>query len=213
MRHGKLSENIMMYRKERGLTQKELASELNYSDKVISKWERNASSPDLDALVALADFFGVTIDHLIGRQDRPDGNTAIGEPVELELTHVRKPSPLIMWSILPLGALWLWTISMGPGWFALASAIFGLILSVYSILTAYHTWRVVHDGHEIIIENRPTRARLIVDGVLQDRDDAIFRSGIRLTGKLDGNMVVVWLNSLWKLECDVVLIPDDRSLS
>ena len=48
-----LSKNIIMYRKKNNLTQKQLADKLNYSDKVISKWERSESMPDIIAIDAL----------------------------------------------------------------------------------------------------------------------------------------------------------------
>ena len=40
------SKNLSNLRKKKGLTQLELASELNYSDKAVSKWERADSIPD-----------------------------------------------------------------------------------------------------------------------------------------------------------------------
>ena len=53
-------------RTARGLTQGELAAALSISDKTVSKWENGASSPDLDMLIALAAFFDVSTDSLLG---------------------------------------------------------------------------------------------------------------------------------------------------
>lgn len=60
-----IAENIVFYRKERGLTQAELAEKLNYSDKAVSKWERAESYPDITTLASLAKLFGITVDELI----------------------------------------------------------------------------------------------------------------------------------------------------
>lgn len=60
-----LSQNLISLRKSRKLTQLELAEKLNYSDKTISKWENGDAVPDLETLVAIAKFYGVTIDALI----------------------------------------------------------------------------------------------------------------------------------------------------
>lgn len=60
-----ISHNIVMLRKDYGMTQIELAEKLNYSDKAISKWERGESLPDVTVLKAIADIFGVTVDYLL----------------------------------------------------------------------------------------------------------------------------------------------------
>lgn len=61
---------LNMLRKQRGLTQNELALELNYSDKAVSKWERGESVPDSYTLYIIADFFGVSIDDLLSDRDK-----------------------------------------------------------------------------------------------------------------------------------------------
>lgn len=55
--------NIIFLRKGKKWTQLELAEKMDYSDKAISKWERGESSPDPDALLALANLFDVQIDY------------------------------------------------------------------------------------------------------------------------------------------------------
>ena len=51
------------------LTQLELAVELNYSDKAISKWERGESLPDIYVLSLIADFYNITVSDLISDQN------------------------------------------------------------------------------------------------------------------------------------------------
>ena len=60
-----VAKNITELRILNNMTQMELGERLNYSDKTISKWERAESSPDLSALVEMADLFGVTLDYLV----------------------------------------------------------------------------------------------------------------------------------------------------
>ena len=62
-----LAQNISSLRKAKKLTQSELAEKLNYSDKTISKWENDDTSPDIETLISLSDFFGVTLDELCKR--------------------------------------------------------------------------------------------------------------------------------------------------
>ena len=60
-----LSDNLTRLRKSRNLTQAEFADIIKYSDKSVSKWETGAAIPNLETLVAIADFYGMTIDSLI----------------------------------------------------------------------------------------------------------------------------------------------------
>ena len=61
-----LGERIANLRKERKVSQEELADVLNTSRQAISKWEREESDPDIDRLKDLAIYFGVSIDYLLG---------------------------------------------------------------------------------------------------------------------------------------------------
>ena len=56
---------IASLRKERTLTQKQLAERLNVSDKAVSKWETGRGYPDIDSLMALSSCFGVTVNELL----------------------------------------------------------------------------------------------------------------------------------------------------
>lgn len=64
-----LSKNIIKLRKEKKLTQLELANALNYSDKSVSKWENGDTIPDIEVIKRLADFFNVSVDSLIGNPE------------------------------------------------------------------------------------------------------------------------------------------------
>ncbi|MBQ3259196.1 MAG: helix-turn-helix transcriptional regulator [Clostridia bacterium] len=61
--------NLIRLRTEAGLTQLQLAEQLNYSDKSVSKWERGDALPDVVVMKAMADLFGVTVDFLITSHD------------------------------------------------------------------------------------------------------------------------------------------------
>ena len=61
-----IGENIKRLRREQMLTQEKLAQVLNISPQSISKWERGDSYPDIVILPALANYFGVTVDVLLG---------------------------------------------------------------------------------------------------------------------------------------------------
>ena len=60
-------EFLAKLRKERGILQKELANYLNVTVATISNYEKGVHSPDLNTLVKLADFYGVSTDYLLQR--------------------------------------------------------------------------------------------------------------------------------------------------
>lgn len=64
-----IGEKIKQIRRERDLTQDEVASALGISYQAISKWERNDGYPDITILPALANYFGITVDELIGMNE------------------------------------------------------------------------------------------------------------------------------------------------
>ena len=59
------NEKLQELRKQRGLTQEELAQSLYVSRTAISKWESGRGYPNIDSLKAIAKFFAVTIDELL----------------------------------------------------------------------------------------------------------------------------------------------------
>lgn len=62
----KLAKNISIYRKEKGLTQEELAQILGLSFQAISNWENAQSMPDISLLPTLSRTLEVSIDKLLG---------------------------------------------------------------------------------------------------------------------------------------------------
>jgi transcriptional regulator with XRE-family HTH domain len=56
---------IALLRKEKNLTQKQLADELKVSDKAVSRWETGKGYPDVTSLVALSEFFSVSVNELL----------------------------------------------------------------------------------------------------------------------------------------------------
>lgn len=63
-----LNEQIALLRKEKGMTQEELAAVLGVSGQAVSKWESGVCCPDIGLLPGVADVFGVTLDTLMGRR-------------------------------------------------------------------------------------------------------------------------------------------------
>ena len=65
MENRTLGAMIAALRKEKGMTQLDLAQQLGVTDKAVSKWERDLSCPDVHSLPKLAEVLGVTVDELM----------------------------------------------------------------------------------------------------------------------------------------------------
>lgn len=61
----KMGDIIRTMRRERNLTQRQLADRLNISDKTVSKWERGMGCPDVSLLAQLAFVLGISLDRLL----------------------------------------------------------------------------------------------------------------------------------------------------
>lgn len=65
MRKQTLGMMISSLRKEKGMTQLELAEKIRVTDKAVSKWERDLSFPDINSIPKLAEIFEVSVDDLM----------------------------------------------------------------------------------------------------------------------------------------------------
>ena len=61
----KMGRQIAQLRKERNMTQRQLAEQLHVTDKAISKWERGMGCPELSLLTDLARILGASMEHLL----------------------------------------------------------------------------------------------------------------------------------------------------
>lgn len=71
MEKNTLGTKIAALRKQRGMTQLELAQQLGVTDKAVSKWERDLACPDIHSLPRLAQVLEVTVEELIPGEEKP----------------------------------------------------------------------------------------------------------------------------------------------
>jgi len=93
MNYKRTGELILSIRKERGLTQKELAEELHISDRTVSKWERGIGFPDVSLLEPLAKSLDLSISEIVlgektGNSERPNSNDE--RTIKLALSILRE---------------------------------------------------------------------------------------------------------------------------
>ena len=69
-----LGEMVSSLRKEKNMTQNDLAEKMNVTDKAVSKWERNLSCPDVNSIPKLAEILGVSVNELLNAQTKKENN-------------------------------------------------------------------------------------------------------------------------------------------
>ena len=76
-----LSEKLYKLRKNSGLSQEQLAEQLNVSRQAISKWESGTAVPESEKLITISNYFGVSVDYLL-KDDEEDKAKAIVSVME-----------------------------------------------------------------------------------------------------------------------------------
>ena len=84
--HVSIASRLAALRKQRNLSQEELAEKIGVSRQAISKWERAEASPDTDNLILLARLYQVSLDDLLLSEELPEIESTVNEeePPEYE---------------------------------------------------------------------------------------------------------------------------------
>ena len=103
-----LGEKMKLLRASRGLSQEQLAAELNVSRQAVSKWECGDAAPDLDKLRAICAYFGVTTDYLIweNEEDAPKAAVPAKERASRGRNEVFSNVLLLALLLAGIAALW-----------------------------------------------------------------------------------------------------------
>lgn len=90
-----LGERIYCMRKEKGLSQEQIANELEVSRQSISKWELDQTTPEIDNLIKLSEIFNVTIDGLIKGENQTTKESPAG--IEMPVRETSTFDKVIHW--------------------------------------------------------------------------------------------------------------------
>lgn len=132
-----VARNIAALRQAKGMTQLELAEQLNYSDKAVSKWERAESMPDISVLVELCDLFGVSLDALV-RGEEPKVQEISEKKPQYRRSVICLLSVLLVWFLAMASFVMLNLFSTGlPAWL---SFIYALPVSMIVWLVFNSLW-------------------------------------------------------------------------
>ena len=126
-------EKIQELRRQRGLTQEELAEVLFVSRTAVSKWEQGRGYPSIESLKALAKFFGVTIDQLLSGEELLDVAEEESRQTEMRLRD-------LVFGLLDCSAVLLWFLpffAQRPGGTVQAVSLLSLTEAAPYLKTAY----------------------------------------------------------------------------
>ena len=138
-----LQEKIKSLRKQKGITQEELAIRLNVVRQTISKWEKGLSVPDAEMLIRIADIFEISVSELLGANiNNETSRNEIAEQlsrINEQLAHKNKLGKLVLKVIIG--------IIIG----IIALTIFSVIIGLVSINSLKNQKNTTVTNKEIIV--------------------------------------------------------------
>lgn len=194
-----LQENLIKLRKSNELTQKDLAEKINYSDKVISKWERGESVPTIEALSILADFYNMAVDELIGKKEV---TKPLDEIKQLEVIKTKGPSIYRVLFIVPFIALVIIALfSQNTDIIGPSITVFGIAIIWYSVIISVCTFESVYKGKKIRLENKGFEEMIYVDDKLLHIVKSGFKVNPVITVELDDDVLIFEMNNITSIKC------------
>ncbi len=127
------AETLARLRREKGLSQEQLADWMDVSRQAVSKWEAGQSMPDLPRLIALADLFGVSLDALVRPERADDAQRLPDSPAfARQANDAQPPAPGAVRAEAQGKTLWIpagSTVTVVPGYeYKSKRTLFGLPL-------------------------------------------------------------------------------------
>lgn len=183
---------ISEIRKEKGLTQKELAERLNVSDKAVSKWETGRGAPDIGSLESLADVLEISVNELLAGERFPEEDILKNSDEVLVKTMRSSRKRYIKISISVFLSLILLTITgislyLGHHWFSNIDGADKDALQTEALKATRSRWETGENTKILDIKEKGMYiAVLLCDGdkyyMVYFEPDKIFESRYRVCG-------------------------------
>lgn len=203
MNNTQLQSNLIHLRKKKGLTQKDLANALNYSDKVISKWERGESYPNIDALTQIAEYYEVTIDHLVGRNE--NSNEQASRTLKLDVIKTESPSFIRYLFIVPFAVITMATLFTGSDMAGPSLFIFGIAIIFYSMLLSKATFETTYNDLYLKIINTAFKVKIYANDELINQDHSVLRVNPVIETTYNSMKIKVEFNNITSIKCNIFI--------
>lgn len=128
MKKQTLGMTISSLRKDKGMTQLELAEKIGVTDKAVSKWERDLSFPDINSIPKLAEIFEISVDDLMQVKPKTKENerkSKVDEIVDIALKGIGIAMGIAVTVLSVLGE-----VEMNTAFTMLGIGLTGLSISV-----------------------------------------------------------------------------------
>ncbi len=198
-----VAENLTKLRKQSGLTQKNLADKINYSDKVISKWERGESLPDVLVLSELANIYDVKLDDIVFGI-----NASRKEKMyTTNLSKTRRPSVIVSvaFALFVFGEILFVALVRDPRWVIASFFLYLICILILGIEINHHEWEQSYKEHHIKVINKFLVTELWIDNKLVDKRNSISAIGVHLEGKIKDEKLKVNVFRFLYFNCDIVI--------
>ena len=156
----KISNLIKTKRKEKGLTQEELARKLSVTEKAISRWETGRGTPDISLLVPLSEELGISVTEILkGKEDKKEEKNILEIVDYIDQTKNKKnkyiiPIITIVYGILLLLYLWYLRVDYNVDGHIKISYLRELVYNLFFIGAIFITNRFIANNYYDTIEDR-----------------------------------------------------------
>lgn len=155
----KISNLIKTKRKEKGLTQKELAQNINVTEKAISRWETGRGTPDISLLVPLSEELNVSVSELLKGKENEKEDKNIREIVNyIDASKSKKnkyiiPVATILYVIILILYLWYLKVEYNTGGTTHHTYIGELVYNFFFIASVFFINRIIANYYYDTIED------------------------------------------------------------
>ena len=150
----KISNLIKTKRKEKGLTQEELAQKINVTEKAISRWETGRGTPDISLLVPLAEELDISVSELLkGKEDKKEDKNIkeIVNYIDVSKTKKNKliiPIATILYTIILILYLWYLKVEYNTGGTTHPTYMGELVYNFFFIASVFFTNRLIANHYQ-----------------------------------------------------------------
>ncbi len=166
-----ITENLLDLRRKNKMTQQDLAKQINYSDKAVSRWENGEVLPDVETLAKIAEVYGVPLSRILEKDAAEENPSQKKDPVNLTKAIIAAISVCVVWAIAvvlfvyiriflhkTVWQVFLWSIPVSATilqlfntrWIKIpflsticsSISIWGLITAVYCTFITYNVWLI-----------------------------------------------------------------------
>ena len=140
-----IADRIQHLRKSKGVSQEELADKIGVSRQAVSKWESEQSTPDLEKINIMSDFFGVTTDYILKGIEPVEDKGQKSKELASRVLYISSTAFVFIGLFCAFGG-WYEKRTMGAVWGSMIIQAVGITFMPISMMTGFISILVFRDG-------------------------------------------------------------------